>query len=167
MSTKISRDIENPNTVLRKEIHKDGFKEVKITDIIQDMKNAGIGIGANYIFGLPMDTHQTMQETFDFAKDNLTDMVNFYCAMAYPGSPLYLTARKNGWTLPDTYVGYSQHPNENLTSAEILRFRDKAWMDYHTSPAYLDLLERKYGSAAKNNVVETSKIKLKRKLLGD
>ena len=166
--------IENPNTVLRKEIHKDGFKEVKITDIIQNMKNAGIGIGANYIFGLPMDTHQTMQETFDFAKDNLTDMVNFYCAMAYPGSPLYIAARKNGWTLPDTYVGYSQHsydtlnlPNENLTSAEILRFRDKAWMDYHTSPAYLDLLERKYGSAAKNNVVETSKIKLKRKLLGD
>ena len=40
-------------------------------------------------------------------------------------------------------------------------------MKYHTNPAYLDLLEKKYGLEAKNNVIETSKIKLKRKLLGD
>jgi len=166
--------IENPNTVLRKEIHKDGFKEVKITDIIQNMKDAEIGIGANYIFGLPKDNHETMQQTFEFAQSNLTSMVNFYCAMAYPGSPLHLTARQNGWTLPDKYVGYSQHsyhtsnlPNEYLSASEILKFRDEAWMKYHTNPAYLDLLEKKYGLEAKNNVIETSKIKLKRKLLGD
>ena len=29
--------------------------------------------------------------------DNMTDMVNFYCAMAYPGSPLYLQAKREGW----------------------------------------------------------------------
>jgi len=57
--------------------------------------------------------------------------------------------------------------NEYLSAAEILKFRDEAWMKYHTNPAYLDLLEKKYGLEAKNNVIETSKIKLKRKLLGD
>lgn len=166
--------IENPNTVLRKEVHKDGFKEVKIDDVMQSMRDAGINIGANYIFGLPMDTEETMQETFDFAMSNMSEMANFYSAMAYPGSPLHLIARKRGWALPDRYVGYSQHsyhtlnlPNNNLTSAQILKFRDDAWMKYHKDENYLNLLENKFGKPARDNVEETTKIKLKRKLLGD
>ena len=97
--------IENPSKTLRQEIHKDSFKEVKITDIIQNMRDAGIDVGANYIFGLPMDTRESMQETLDFSLENMSAMVNFYCAMAYPGSPLYLTAKQNNWLLPKTYSG--------------------------------------------------------------
>ena len=166
--------IENPNTVLRKEVHKDGFKEVRIDDIIKYIKDAGIGVGANYIFGLPMDTEETMKDTFDFAMSNLTEMVNFYSAMAYPGSPLHLVAREKGWQLPDKYIGYSQHsyetmnlPNDNLTAQQILKFRDEAWTKYHTNPDYLNLLESKYGRPARENVEDSTKIKLKRKILGD
>ena len=166
--------IENPNTVLRKEVHKDGFKEVRIDGIMQYMRDAGIGIGANYIFGLPMDTEETMKETFDFAMSNLTEMANFYSAMAYPGSPLHLLARQKGWKLPDRYVGYSQHsyhtmnlPNSNLSAQQILKFRDEAWMKYHTNPNYLNLLKEKFGTAAKKNVEDSTKIILKRKILGD
>jgi radical SAM superfamily enzyme YgiQ (UPF0313 family) len=166
--------IENPNQVLRKEIHKDGYKEVRIGDLIKDMKKAGINIGGNYIFGLPMDTHESMRDTLNFAMENKTEMVNFYCAMAYPGSPLYLQARKNGWELPSKYEGYSQHSyetlnlsNDNLTSREILEFRDKAFIEYNSHPDYLNLLETKFGKKAKDNMEDTLKIKLKRKLLGD
>tara|TARA_R110000796_G_scaffold21312_1_gene62790 strand:- start:4923 stop:6461 length:1539 start_codon:yes stop_codon:yes gene_type:complete len=166
--------IENPNQDLRQEIHKDGFKEVKINDIIDGMRSAGINVAANYIFGLPMDTKESMQGTLDFAMDNMAEMVNLYCAMAYPGSPLHMTARKNGWELPKTYSGYSQHSydtlnlsNDNLSASEILAFRDKAWMEYHTNPAYLQLLENKFGTPARQNVEDTTKIKLKRQLLGD
>jgi anaerobic magnesium-protoporphyrin IX monomethyl ester cyclase len=166
--------IENPDQVLRKEIHKDGFKEVRILDIIQEVRNAGINIGGNYIFGLPMDTEKSLQTTLDFALENKTEMTNMYCAMAYPGSPLYLTAKKKGWNLPDTYVGYSQHSyetlnlsNDNLSAKQILSFRDKAWMTYHTDPSYLKLLEDKFGIKARENVEKSTKIKLKRKLLGD
>ena len=166
--------IENPNQVLRQEIHKDGFKEVKIGDLMEDMRNAGINIGGNYIFGLPMDTHESMKDTLDFAMENKTEMVNFYCAMAYPGSPLYLQARENGWELPSKYEGYSQHSyetlnlsNDNLTAREILEFRDKAFIEYNTHPDYLNLLQTKFGKKAKDNMEDTLKIKLKRKLLGD
>jgi len=138
------------------------------------MKEAGINIGANYIFGLPMDTKESMKETLDFALENLSEMTNMYCAMAYPGSPLHLTAKKKGWELPKDYSGYSQHSydtlnlsNDNLTAAEILKFRDYAWNKYHTNPKYLDLLENLFGVKARNNVEETTKIKLKRKFLGD
>ena len=123
-------------------------KEVKITDIMDSMRNAGINVAANYIFGLPMDTEESMQGTLDFAMENMSEMVNLYCAMAYPGSPLHLTAKKEGWNLPQTYSGYSQHSydtlnlsNNNLTSKQILAFRDKAWMQYHTNPEYMKLLD--------------------------
>ena len=166
--------IENPNQTLRQEIHKDGFKEVRINDIIDGMRDAGINVAANYIFGLPMDTKESLQGTLDFAMENMAEMVNLYCAMAYPGSPLHMEARRKGWDLPKTYSGYSQHsydtlnlPNNNLSSAEILAFRDKAWMDYHTNPSYLKLLEDKFGKPARDNVEQTTKIKLKRQLLGD
>ena len=166
--------IENPNQILRQEIHKNSYKEVKITDIMRNMRDAGINVASNYIFGLPMDTEQSIQETLDFAMDNMSEMVNLYCAMAYPGSPLHLTAKKQGRKLPKTYSGYSQHSydtlnlsNTNLTSEQILAFRDKAWMQYHTNPKYLRLLETKFGMTARQNVEATTKIKLKRKLLGD
>ena len=170
----IGLGIENPNQVLRKEIHKGGYQEVKILDIIKMIQQAGIGVGANYIFGLPMDTEESIQETMDFAMSHMTEMVNLYCAMAYPGSPLHLEARQKGWKLPDTYAGYSQHSyyteplaNGVLTGAQLLRFRDDAYEKYHSNPAYLRMLESKYGPEASENVRNTLKIKLKRKLLGD
>ena len=166
--------IENPDEVLRVEAHKDGFVDVKIKDVISRIESAGISVGANYIFGLPNDTLNSMQNTLDFAIDNLTDMANFYSAMAYPGSPLYLQGKQGGIDLPNTYSGYSQHSydtlnmrNENLTAAKILEFRDAAWDKYHTNPKYLTQLETKFGQAARKELEKTTTITLKRKILGD
>ena len=166
--------IENPNNELRKEIHKDGFQDVKVLDLIGMIRDAGINVGGNYIFGLPYDTKESMQATLDFALENPTEMTNMYSAMAYPGSPLHKQARLFGTPLPDTYSGYSQHSydtlnlaNQHLTSAEILDFRDKAWDIYHSSPKYLQLMNDKFGQKAIDELNSTKTIKLKRKQLGD
>ena len=166
--------IENPSSIIRKEVHKDAFKNVKIIDIINSIRNAGINVAANYIFGLPEETEESLEFTYNFAEESNTEMVNFYSAMAYPGSPLHLESKKNNIVLPKTYSGYSQHsydtqnlPSAYLPASEILAFRDKAWDKYHTNPKYLKLLENKFGINAINNLKETTKIKLKRKLLGD
>jgi anaerobic magnesium-protoporphyrin IX monomethyl ester cyclase len=166
--------IENPSSVIRKEVHKDAFKNVKIIDIINSIRNAGINVAANYIFGLPEETKESLEFTYNFAEETNTEMVNFYSAMAYPGSPLYLESKKKNIILPKTYSGYSQHsydtqnlPSANLSASEILAFRDKAWNKYHTNSKYLKLLESKFGMNAINNLKATTKIKLKRKLLGD
>jgi radical SAM superfamily enzyme YgiQ (UPF0313 family) len=136
------------------------------------MRDEGMYVAANYIFGLPMDTHDSMKRTLDFALQNKTEFVNMYTAMAYPGSPLYYQAKKNGWELPQTYTGYSQHAydtlnlrNDNLSAAEILKFRDDAWMTYHTDEGYLSLLEDKFGIKSRQKVEDSTKIKLKRKIL--
>ena len=59
------------------------------------------------IFGLPEDTIETMQQTLDLALELNTGMANMYPCQALPGSPLYWTAKKNGWKLPDSYAGYA------------------------------------------------------------
>ena len=166
--------IENPSSVIRKEVHKDAFKNVKIIDIINSIREAGINVAANYIFGLPEETQESLEFTYNFAEETNTEMVNFYSAMAYPGSPLYLESKKNKILLPRTYSGYSQHsydtqnlPSAHLSASDILAFRDEAWHKYHTNPKYLKFLENKFGMNAVNNLKETTKIKLKRKLLGD
>ena len=166
--------IENPSNIIRKEVHKDAFKEVKILDFIKMIQDHGINVAANYIFGLPEETEKSMNFTLDFAMEANTEMANFYSAMAYPGSPLYLEAKKHNLLLPSNYSGYSQHsyetlnlPSKNLKAAEILKFRDYAWMKYHTNDKYLKLLENKFGLPAVNNLKETTKINLKRKIVDE
>ena len=166
--------VESINPSVRDEIDKGNFDNTDIRDILKTVDNHGINVIANYIYGLPGDTLESMNETLQFALDNITPMFNAYATQALPGSPLYLEAKAKKWELPQTYSAYSFHSydclpcrNENLTAAEILKFRDEAWHKYMTNPAYLDLVKRKFGQEAHDNIVEMAKIKLKRKILGD
>ena len=171
----IGLGIESVNKKVRQNVSKGKFADLKIEEVIRNIENAGIEVGANYIFGLPEDTHESMQETLDFALSNQTAMVNMYSTMAYPGSKLYLDCIKhNPSLLPSTYSGYSQHSydcyplrSKYLSSKEILQFRDYAWMKYHTDPTYLKMVQEKFGQKAYNNTVDSTKIKLRRKILGD
>jgi radical SAM superfamily enzyme YgiQ (UPF0313 family) len=164
--------IESGNTRVRKDVTKGRFEDVDIRDIVKTIRDHGINVAANYIFGLPEDDYASMQQTLDLALEMNTEMANFYSAMAYPGSPLYGIAKKEGWKLPETYTGYSQHsyetqplPTKHLTAEQVLAFRDEAWMKYHTNPDFLALLKRKFGQAAADETLKSTKIKLKRKIL--
>ncbi len=146
--------------------------EQDIVDIVKAIQNADIHVIGNYIFGLPDDNLQTMRQTLDLAKVLNCEFANFYSAMAYPGSPLYRMAIENGWDLPESWSGFSQHsydckplPTEQVSSAEVLRFRDNAFHEYFQSPAYLDLVERKFGEETMQHIKEMSSSRLRRKLL--
>ena len=166
--------IESGNTVVRKDVVKGKFTDVNIQDLVKKIQDAGIDVIGNYIFGLPEDTVETMQDTLEMAQDLNCEFANFYSTMAYPGSRLYLDALKEGWELPETYVGYSQHSYEttplatkHISAAEVLGFRDKAFQEYYTNEKYLKMIEDKYGLQTRTGIEDMTKIKLKRKLLGD
>lgn len=166
--------VEAGNQLVRQEVSKGSFKEVNIRDVCKTVGEADINIISNYIFGFPEDNLQTMQETLDLALELNTEMANMYPCQALPGSPMYREALRNGWKLPDSYEGYAflsyesqPLPTKHLSAAEVLAFRDEAWKTYFTNPKYLDLVERRFGEAQRQNVVNMSKIELKRKLLGD
>lgn len=166
--------IESGVSHVRKDVTKGRFEDVNITQIVQKIRDHDINVIANYIFGLPEDDMSSMRTTLDLALDLNTEAANFYAAMAYPGSPLHGEAQARGWELPDNYVGYSQHayetrplPTKHLSAWEVLKFRDQAWVEYHTNPAFLKLLETKFGFIAVEQTLKSSQIRLKRKLLGD
>jgi anaerobic magnesium-protoporphyrin IX monomethyl ester cyclase len=166
--------VEAGNQLVRQEVSKGSFKDVNIRDICKVVQDSEINIIANYIFGFPDDTIETMQETLDLALELNTEMANMYPCQALPGSPMYHLAKAKGWQLPDTYEGYAflsyecqPLPTKHLQSSEVLKFRDEAWQEYFTNPAYLDLLENRFGQTERLNVEDMARIPLKRKLLGD
>lgn len=165
--------IESGVSRIRKDVTKGRFEDVNIAAIVSKIRQHGINVIANYIFGLPEDNHDSMQTTLDLALELNTEAANFYSAMAYPGSPLYGQARQHGWQLPDSYAGYSQHayetlplPTKHLTAAEVLAFRDKSWMEYHTNPTHLGMLKTRFGQDAADQIMASTRISLKRKILG-
>lgn len=164
--------IEAESQVIRKEVSKGTFQEVNIREVVGKIRDHGINVGANYIFGFPDDTRETIAGTLDLALELCTEFANIYPCQALPGSPMYFTAKQNGWKLPSSYEGYAflsyesePLPTKYLTAAEILQLRDDAWHTYFTNPKYLALIESKFGKAQRINVEELTKVKLRRRLL--
>lgn len=164
--------IESGNTRVRKDVTKGRFDDVDIHSVVKKIRDHGINVIGNYIFGLPEDDLDSMKMTLDLAIEMNTEEANFYSAMAYPGSPLYGIAKKEGWKLPSSYAGFSQHsyecqplPTKYLRADQVLAFRDQAWMKYHTHPNFLNLLKNKFGQIAVDETLKSTEIKLKRKIL--
>lgn len=166
--------VEAGNQMVRQEVSKGSFKEVNIRNVYETIRDSGVNIISNYIFGFPDDTLETMQETLDLALELNTEMANMYPCQALPGSPMYNIARRNNWSLPSSYEGYAFLSYEtepirtkHVSAVDVLRFRDQAWQRYFTAPAYLDLVERQFGAEERANVVAMAEVPLKRRLLGD
>lgn len=150
------------------------FSDEDIVKVCNNIKEHGIYIGGNYIFGLPDDTIESMRNTLDLALYIKAEYSNFYSAMAYPGSPLYHEAIKNKWQLPESWIGYSQHsyechplPTEFVSSAEVLRFRDSAFIEFYSNKEYQDHMLKTFGRNTVYEINNMLKYSLKRKLLGD
>jgi len=150
------------------------LESADIVSIVRDIQAADINVIGNFIFGLPADTEQSMQQTLDLAQQLNCEFINFYSAMAYPGSQLYEDSISNNKQLPEQWSGYSQHSydclplaTDHVSSATVLAFRDNAFHQYFNSSEYLNFIETKFGIDTRNHITEMSKKRLKRKILGD
>lgn len=160
--------IEAANERVRDEVQK-GFGQEQIYQTVNSVRAGGINVIGNYIFGLPEDDYSTMQETLDMALDLNCEFANFYCAMAYPGSSLYVQAEAEKWSLPPNWGAYSQHavdtlplPTKYLTSGEVLAFRDQAFNTYFTNPSYLEMIDRRFGRETVEHLKEMASHRLVR-----
>ena len=63
----------------------------------RDAKSLGIKIHGTFIFGLPGETTDTIQETIRFARDIDPDTVQASIAAPYPGTALHRQASAEGW----------------------------------------------------------------------
>lgn len=150
--------IESAAEHVRADVDK-GYRPEHVAQAVDRVRQAGIHVMGNYIFGLPEDDRGTMEQTLDFALELNTEFANFFSAMAYPGSQLYREAVEKGWRLPDSWAGYSQHsasclplPTRHITGEEVLSFRDRAFVRYFDRPEYHDLVQRTFGREAVDEI---------------
>ena len=162
--------IESGSKHVRDGVQKGRFKEEDIYAVVRKIQDAGIYVIGNFIFGLPDDTYESMQETFDMAVALNCEMANFYSGMAYPGSQLYWLAQERGWPLPQRWHNFSQHsyeqlplPTETLSGGQVLNWRDKTWQLYFTNPRYLNMLREKFGPAVADHITALTQYTLRRR----
>jgi radical SAM superfamily enzyme YgiQ (UPF0313 family) len=164
--------IESANNIVRTNVKKNINKDIE--HIVKSIKDNDINIIGNYMFGLPDDTIETMQETLDLAIKLNCEYANFYCTMAYPGSALYNNFGDNHCVIPKTWEAFSQHsyetqplPTKYISAKDVLQFRDKAFYNYFSNPKYLNMIQKKFGEKVKLDIEDMLKIKIKRRLLND
>lgn len=146
------------------------FSQDTIKKAIEITQKAGIYIMGNFIFGLPDDNMETMRETLDLAKELNLEYINFYTAMAYPGSQLYYESLQREIKLPEHWHGYSQYgaetlpiPTKYLSASQVLHFRDYAFKEYFSNPKYLDMIKKKFGQNVVEHINEMLKHEIHRK----
>jgi anaerobic magnesium-protoporphyrin IX monomethyl ester cyclase len=72
-------------------------------------KVAGLQTMGFFIFGLPADTAETMDDTIDFALELDPDLANFMIAAPYPGTELWEIARRDGRLYSLDWRDYAIH----------------------------------------------------------
>ena len=164
--------IESGNEKVLEKASKNRYDKKEIKEKVKRIHDAGINLCANFIFGLPGDTKESMQETLDLALELMPVFPSFFCAMAPPGSDLYDESLKKGMKLPDSWISYAQQgyefiplANENLSAEEILEFRDNAFNTYFRNEKYLNMIEKRINVNARKHIEEMAKHNLKRKIL--
>ena len=165
----VAYGIESASGKVRKGVAKK-IEQDAIAKAVEITHAAGIYIIGNFIFGLPDDDLETMQETLEMAKKFSFEYANFYMAMAYPGSQLYEDAIKQGIKLPEVWHGYGQYaeetlpmPTKYLSATDVLRFRDNAFKEYFSNPKYIEMVREKFGPKVVEHIEGMLKYKINRK----
>ncbi len=76
---------------------KKGMRIEVARQFTKDCHELGIKIHGTFILGLPGESHQTIQETIEFAKEINPHTIQVSLAAPYPGTFLYDQAVQNGW----------------------------------------------------------------------
>ena len=75
----------------------------------REAKAAGLQTMGFFIFGLPTDTEETMEDTIRFALELDPDLANFMIAAPYPGTELWEIARRDGRLFSTDWRDYAIH----------------------------------------------------------
>ncbi len=101
-------------------------------------KQAGLEVTGHCVIGYPGETEQEIWQTLRFAIELDLDFAQFYCAVPFPGSELYETAREGGlinnrdWTFYEQ--NFSVFETEQLSSERIMELRSKLYRRFYFRP---------------------------------
>ncbi len=117
---------------LQKRITKDQVREA-----IRMTRAAGIKTKGNFIFGNPLETSESLEETIDFAIEIGIDYFQHTFMSPLPGSQLYDIAAEYGEFDPDWKKMNTFAINfipTGMTREELIGFSKKAWRRFYLRP---------------------------------
>jgi len=110
-------------------------KQNKIVDYCH---KKGIRVAAFYIFGLPDDTKESIQNTINYAKKLNTIVAQFFISTPFPGTSFHEQIKDkiydNDFSHYTSYMPVFRH--KNLTKDELLNLKEKAFISYYFRPRY-------------------------------
>jgi len=100
--------------------------------------DVGLEVTGHCILGFPGETEQTMRQTIDFAKYLKLEYVQFYCAVAFPGSGLFKSCRENGWLDESDWKYFEQNfsviTTPQLDGSQVMAARERAYREFYFQP---------------------------------
>jgi hopanoid biosynthesis associated radical SAM protein HpnJ len=134
---------------------KKGATVERARQFTKDCHKLGLVVHGDFILGLPGETHETIRNTVQFAKELDVETIQVSVAHAYPGTELYDYAVKNGFMVADNkmvdegghQLAHIQYPG--LPADEILEAVHQFYDEYYFRPKAVFRILKK---AAFNNV---------------
>lgn len=107
--------------------------------IIRYCEKKGIRISAFYIFGYPGDTAESINDTIRYAKRLNTNVAQFFILTPFPGTKFYSEVKDRIISTDfedfDSFTPVFRH--KNLSSKELMKLKEKAFVSYYYRPAYI------------------------------
>ncbi len=126
--------VESGNDKMLEQIGKGETKE-QFREAVKIMKSLNLPCIASYIIGLPGDTHETIQETIDFAFELDAEQSKFMILTPLPGTKVYDMAVQRGLADPNSLeqleaLNYYDSVSINLSNVsdeDLIRYQDIAY----------------------------------------
>jgi len=113
----------------------------RVREAFKDCRELGIKTQAYFLFGVPGETNETIEETIEFAREIDADSTQFAIAIPHPGTQLYQTCMDNGWLVFDSWEDFAAENSlietEELTREDVERARIHAYRSYYFSPKFV------------------------------
>ena len=109
----ITYGVESGSERVRREIMKRPVTNQRFRDVFRWTTEAGIMPIANYMLGLPGETRDEMNETYQLAEELPSFDFGFFVFYPYPGTHLFSICREKGY-LPDDYLSSPANHRETI-----------------------------------------------------
>jgi radical SAM superfamily enzyme YgiQ (UPF0313 family) len=129
----------------------DGMKkDLKVeqsVDAAKWTKEAGIKVWGYFIFGLPNENADSVQETIDLSKRMKLDLVNFAVGAPYPGTEFLQMAKANEWLVSSDWSDFDQNYSAivsypDFSNDQIISAMKRAYKEWYFRPSSVWKLAR-------------------------
>ena len=122
--------VESGSERVRRDIMKRPVENSRIIEVFQRTKAAGILATANYMFGLPGETAQDVEQTLALNEELQPNDFGYFVFYPYPGTRLFEVCRAGGYLAGDFLELPANHRQSNLrlpdlSSTEIDQFYER------------------------------------------